>query len=248
MVRQEKFSKSRIRNFLLEAYDGFFPCKTGACQRFQLQLSPMLPFHRPQACKPAVRFIYGPGLFQGIIRRRSLTFFFIPDGFQGFRMLASGMRMARFPVFLIFIQDYGLLTVPARALNPHITFWPRRPSVFCSLHRRLACLQHMASIQQFIQMAIQDGRAAACALNRPVCHILAADVYAVTLEFLLHAAERERIDVFAIDGRCLKGRRNHAVTQQILRTACLHDEIRIAICRLNAAVLLYITEHKPAPP
>ena len=134
------------------------------------------------------------------------------------------------------------------ALNPHITFWPRRPSVFCSLHRRLACLQHMASVQQFMQMAIQDGRAAACALNRPVCHILAADVYAVTLEFLLHAAERERIDVFAIDGRCLKGRRNHAVTQQILRTACLHDEIRIAICRLNAAVLLYITEHKPAPP
>lgn len=71
----------------------FYPCKIGVNQRFQLQLSPILPIHRLQACKLIVKFIYGPDLFQGIIRKRTLTFFFIPDGFQGFRILASGMRL-----------------------------------------------------------------------------------------------------------------------------------------------------------
>ena len=71
----------------------FYPCKIDVNQRFQLQLSPMLPFHRLQACKFIVKFIYSPDLFQGVIRKRSLTFFFIPDGFQGFRIFASGMGL-----------------------------------------------------------------------------------------------------------------------------------------------------------
>ncbi len=44
-------------------------------------------------------------------------------------------------------------------------------------------------------------------------NVLAVDVYVVTLKFLLHTVERERIDVFAIDDRCFQGRHDYAVTQ-----------------------------------
>lgn len=94
-----------------------------------------------------------------------------------------------------------------------------------------------------MQIVIQDGKVAVCALNRPVCHILAVDVHVIALELLFRAVERERIDVFAIDDRCLKGRRDYAVTQQILRAACLHNGF-IIHSGINSHMMLHYSKRR----
>ena len=81
----------------------------------------------------------------------------------------------------------------------HIALCARSPPVLCDFHRRLIGLQHMVPVQKLMQMIVHDGKITVCALDRPVCHILSAQVYIIALKLLLHAVEREGVYIFSID-------------------------------------------------
>ena len=66
-----------------------------------------------------------------------------------------------------------------------------------------------------------DGKIAVGTLNRPVCHILAAQVHIVTLKLLLHTVEWKGIDIFSIDDGSFQGWGDNTSPQQVFWTACL---------------------------
>ena len=79
----------------------------------------------------------------------------------------------------------------------HIALTPGRPSVLVYQHGRLVRLQHMVAVHLFMQVIIEDCRAAVRTLDRPVRHVLSGNRQAVTFKLLFLAVERHRIDIFA---------------------------------------------------
>lgn len=54
----------------------------------------------------------------------------------------------------------------------HITFAPGRAAVLIHQYGRLVCLQDVVAVQLFVEVIIKGRKVTACALDRPVRHVL----------------------------------------------------------------------------
>ena len=74
---------------------------------------------------------------------------------------------------LIFIQDDGRIFVDLPgAVDPHIALAVRGASILRYHDWRLICLQHMETIQFFMEVIIKDSQIPVCTLDHPVRHHL----------------------------------------------------------------------------
>ena len=78
-----------------------------------------------------------------------------------------------FPGPLVFIQDDGgiFIALPG-TVDPHIALTVCGTPVLRYLDRSFIGLQHMETIQFFMEAVIKDTQMPVCALDHPVCHHL----------------------------------------------------------------------------
>ncbi len=94
-------------------------------------------------------------------------------------------RVIRFAGPLIFIQDDGRIFVHLpSAINPHITLAVCGTPILRYHDRSFVGLQHMETIQFFMEIIIKDSQIPVRTLDHPVRHHLLGNVDVVPQEFL----------------------------------------------------------------
>ena len=94
-------------------------------------------------------------------------------------------RMVCFPGLLVFIQDNGCIPISlSRPVNPHVTLAVRRAPILRYPNQSLIGLQHMETVQFFMEIIIKRSQIPIRTLDHPVCHYLPGDVDVVSQELL----------------------------------------------------------------
>ena len=101
------------------------------------------------------------------------------------KALQEFLRVVCFSGPLIFIQDDGRIFVDLpSAIDPHIALTVCGTPILRYHDRGLVCLQHMETIQLFMEVIIKDSQIPVRTLDHPVRHHLLRDVDIIPQEFL----------------------------------------------------------------
>ena len=93
--------------------------------------------------------------------------------------------MLCFPGTLVFIQDDRRIFVELTGtIDPHIALTVCGASVFRYHDGGLIGLQHMETVQFFMQVVIKNPQISVCTLDHPIRHHLLGDVDIIPQEFL----------------------------------------------------------------
>ena len=107
--------------------------------------------------------------------------------------------MVRFSGPLIFIQDDGRIFVDLPgAVDPHIALTVCGTSILRYHDRGLVCLQHMETVQLFMEVIIKDSQIPVRTLDHPVRHHLLRDMDIIPQEFLADPVQRKPVYILGI--------------------------------------------------
>lgn len=152
-------------------------------------------------------------------------------------------RVVCFSGPLIFIQDDGRIFVDLPgAVDPHIALAVCGAPILRYHDRSFIGLQHMVTIQFFMEIIIKDSQIPVRTLDHPVRHHLLGNVDVVPQEFLTDPVQRKPIYILGIHDTCRQRRSQDAVPQQIFRTVCLNDRL-IVPAGIDSYMMLFNCIH-----
>ena len=108
--------------------------------------------------------------------------------------------------------------------------------------RSFVGLQHMETVQFFMEIIIKDSQIPVRTLDHPVRHHLLGNVDVVPQEFLTDPVQRKPVYILGIHDTCRQRRSQDAVPQQISRTVCLNDRL-IVPAGIDSYMMLFDCVH-----